>query len=117
MLSYFKKKSQERELIRAVENGNKELCEELIKKGIDVNVQDKDGNTLLMIAYKKEKGEIYNMLIRNGAFINIKNNEGEKIIDIIKKRKEEEKREVEEAFKKRDIDRWEKLVKKVEYKE
>jgi ankyrin repeat protein len=53
----------------------------LIEAGADLNLQDEDGNTALMIAVNNNNLKIVKMLIKAGA--NLKNNEGLSAIDIM----------------------------------
>jgi len=48
----------------------KELIELLIKKGININFFDKNGNTPLVYAIQSNLKSIYNLLKENGAYIN-----------------------------------------------
>ncbi|OZH54327.1 hypothetical protein AFK68_11665 [Hydrocoleum sp. CS-953] len=61
-------------LHEAVALGNKNLIELLIANGVDINIQDEDGNTALH--YGKDNQEITQLLIANGANVNAKNKEG-----------------------------------------
>ncbi|ORX79386.1 ankyrin [Anaeromyces robustus] len=49
-------------------NKKKELIELLIKKGINVNILDKKGNTPLVYAFQNDYSLIYKLLIKNGAY-------------------------------------------------
>jgi len=51
----------------------KELIELLIKKGININFFDKNGNTPLVYAIQSNLKSIYNLLKENGAYINTNN--------------------------------------------
>ncbi|ORX82034.1 ankyrin [Anaeromyces robustus] len=62
----------------------KEECiKKLIKKGCNINVQDKDGNTPLMYAVKNEYSDIVQILIKSKAIKTITNLEGKKAIDFL----------------------------------
>jgi ankyrin repeat protein len=54
-------------------NGHNDTCRCLKELGADVNLQDKDGNTALILAIKYDKKSTANMIIEDGADIEIKN--------------------------------------------
>ncbi len=57
------------------------FLEYLIKLGFDINEQDNDGNTPLMIRYQTgELEDIFDVLIKKGADINKRNNNGDNIL-------------------------------------
>ena len=66
----------ELEFISAVRANNFELVKKLIDEGVDVNYQDKYGNTALIYASRQGNKEICNLLINYGADINIQNKLG-----------------------------------------
>jgi len=47
----------------------------LIKKGVDINAQNKEGDTVLMLAAEHGKVEIVEMLLEEGVYVNIRNNQ------------------------------------------
>jgi ankyrin repeat protein len=57
-------------IIKAVENNNIRFLVKLINYGVDINIKDKYGYTLLMLAAKYGFEYIANMLIALGADIN-----------------------------------------------
>ena len=57
----------------AVLKNNRKLVKMIIEKGVDVNVEDNDGNTLLHLALRHNFEEIAMLLMVNGADINAKN--------------------------------------------
>lgn len=65
----------------AVENSDCQLAYAIINAGANTNIQNKDGDTPLHVAYKKRKYEIphdiINLLVSSGACLMIHNNEGE----------------------------------------
>jgi serine/threonine-protein phosphatase 6 regulatory ankyrin repeat subunit B len=63
-------------LIDAIISGQDAIAFCLIKKGADLNIQDKDGFTALMTAINCGNEKIANMLIRYGADVNIADNIG-----------------------------------------
>lgn len=60
------------DLFQAIESGDKDKMEQLIKQGVDVNAIDKDGWTPLHKACLKRNIEVTKLLILNGADINVK---------------------------------------------
>jgi len=54
-----------------------EFIELVIAEYIDINIQDKDGNTALMVASKMNKLDIVNMLLKYNADVTIKNKNNE----------------------------------------
>ena len=48
----------------------------LLNRGANVNTQDKDGNTPLMMAARKEDEELVSMLVEKGSDVSLMNNEG-----------------------------------------
>ncbi|KAK7868044.1 hypothetical protein R5R35_007495 [Gryllus longicercus] len=52
--------------------GNREELRELIKKGADINRQDKEGNSALHVALENGKLDCAEFLIKKGADVNIK---------------------------------------------
>ncbi|WP_133130209.1 ankyrin repeat domain-containing protein [Legionella yabuuchiae] len=67
----------------AVSSGNVGLIQWLIDtKKIDINAQDKSGETALHCATRKNKREVIELLTCNGADLTIKNNEGQRAYEI-----------------------------------
>ena len=60
----------------AEENGQSEISEILINKGIDINAKDKDGNTPLIYSFKNVHRRIIKLLIDKGADVTAKNKDG-----------------------------------------
>lgn len=54
----------------------------LIKAGAELNVQDREGNTPLLIACRYGNEKVVRYLIKSGADITLKNNKGETAMDI-----------------------------------
>jgi len=54
----------------------------LIKRGTDVNMVDRDGNTLLVQAVRKNMPTLVDFLIRNRARLNTRNKNGETALSI-----------------------------------
>ena len=54
----------------ASENGNKDIVELLIEKGIDINLNDKLGNNALHFASQNCHKDIVDLLIEKGIDIN-----------------------------------------------
>ena len=61
--------------------GNKEICEILIKNGANVNLNDHDGKTPIIMAAATGNFEIFRLLVNNGAKIDIKDYFGWDIYD------------------------------------
>ena len=74
-----------KQLVNAVLDGNFEKVQLLLKKGVDINSKDEDGDTALMIASSEGHLEIVKLLLlRKGADVNIKNNDGKTALDLAK---------------------------------
>lgn len=58
----------------------------LVKAGVDLNAQDREGNTPLLIACRNSGEKVIRYLIKSGADINIKNSKGETAMDIAAER-------------------------------
>lgn len=58
---------------------------ELIKLGADVNKQNKEGNTAIILALKGKLFPIVQILMRNGADLEIKNKKGESFNSLVSK--------------------------------
>ena len=54
----------------------------LIKAGAELNVQDSDGNTPLLLACKNSNEKVVRYLLRSGADAAIQNNKGETAMDL-----------------------------------
>lgn len=59
-------------LIHAIVKGNTETAKELIKIGVNLNLQDDKGNTPLILAVIYNNIEIVRLLVQAGALVNIK---------------------------------------------
>jgi len=53
-----------------------QLIETFIQSGVDINEQDNEGNTPLLVAVEKNDLETVQLLIENGADVNLRNQEG-----------------------------------------
>lgn len=49
----------------------------LLKQGLDVNLQDAKGNTLLMLASYHGKAEVVRLLLKSGAQVDLRNDKGQ----------------------------------------
>jgi ankyrin repeat protein len=69
-----------------VDNGGEShnILKYLIDNGADVNRQDKEGNTALMMAAKYNRAENAKLLLKSGADTKLKNKEGKTALDIAK---------------------------------
>ena len=66
------------EMVKAIRTGNKEEVAQLVSEGIDVNLQDKDGNTAFMLASYRGHNEIMKFLSEHPKVDkNIRNHNGE----------------------------------------
>ncbi|MED4534792.1 ankyrin repeat domain-containing protein [Metabacillus fastidiosus] len=66
--------SRNEQLIQAVEHKNTETIKKLIKDGVNVNTQDSEGRTAVMIATYNNDVESAKLLISSGADVNIQDN-------------------------------------------
>lgn len=64
------------EFFLACKYGNDTLVEQLINDGIDINLQNKYGQTALLLALEEEQLSLAEMLINKGANVNIATNDG-----------------------------------------
>ncbi|KAG4095768.1 ankyrin [Neocallimastix lanati (nom. inval.)] len=64
-----------------ISNCDNDDIEKIIKKGCNVNIKDKDGNTPLIYAVQSNRKYIAKLLIKYGAIKNIKNYNGKEAID------------------------------------
>lgn len=63
-------------LHQACKSGYKEICEDLLKKGADIEAQDKFGTRAIHTASKSGHAHIVSLLLQNGAKVNAKDNDG-----------------------------------------
>lgn len=63
-------------LLMSATAGNQEIVQLLINSTINLNTQDKNGDTALILAVKHEHKEIVSLLIKANVNINIQNNKG-----------------------------------------
>ena len=66
----------------AVERCNKEIAENIITNGANVNAKDRFDNTPLHYAVQTDQKEIIELLIAKGADVNAKNNNGRTPLDL-----------------------------------
>jgi ankyrin repeat protein/class 3 adenylate cyclase/tRNA A-37 threonylcarbamoyl transferase component Bud32 len=62
--------------IAAAENGDKAKVEDLLKKGVDVNTENKNGDTALIRVIKNRRESMFNTLLKKGAAVNTKDIHG-----------------------------------------
>ncbi|KLI55201.1 ankyrin repeat domain-containing protein, partial [Brachyspira hyodysenteriae] len=60
----------------AVRTDNIEMAKLLIEHGSDINIKNKDGKNMIMIACEKGNEEMFNLLLENNADINEKSSWG-----------------------------------------
>ena len=64
-------------------NGTYYACVEfLIEKGALLDMQDNEGNTALIIAYKNGDGDLFMLLVNKGADVNLQNKKGRSMLMI-----------------------------------
>lgn len=68
-----------------VEKGSIKPVSQLIEQGVDVNIRDKNGDTPLMIAVRKNDSTMVNLLLNKGASTIVMNNTGEHALGIAQK--------------------------------
>ncbi|MBN8828201.1 MAG: ankyrin repeat domain-containing protein [Sphingobacteriia bacterium] len=73
------------DLIYQTHLGSVENIKQIIALGYDLNIQDEDGNTPLIISLKDKQHKIAELLIRAGADTQIEDNEGNSILDLARK--------------------------------
>ena len=64
------------------------MIETLVKRGANVNINDSEGETPLMLAVRYSSGEVVRTLIDAGADVNAKNKKGETVLSIAEKSRE-----------------------------
>lgn len=64
------------QIIKAVMNGDIDTVNVLIRDKVDLNVQDAQGNTAVMVAAELGYNSILELLIKNNAGVDMKNNDG-----------------------------------------
>ena len=64
-------------LVSAAHNGNIALVQKLLDEGVDVNIQDNEGYTALILASTYRHIDIVKLLLNSGANTNFQNNVGE----------------------------------------
>ncbi len=70
---------------KKLEYSNFEIVKKLVECGADVNIQDRNGNTPLHLAYLRRDQEMINFLLDKGADQNLKNNSNETPSDMSNK--------------------------------
>ena len=73
MLNQSERELFKNDLLYQVLFGSRRSVRELLKKGMDVNIQDKDGNTALVIASYNGRADIVKLLLANGADFDLQN--------------------------------------------
>ena len=75
-ISLRRKEKLQAQLMDAATNGNIKLVNELIIAGADVNANDNNGVTALMVASREGHTSCIEMLVARGADVNAKNDSG-----------------------------------------
>jgi ankyrin repeat protein len=70
-------------LIDASKVGDVNEVKRQIKKGVDLDIMDNDGNTALIWASRSNHGEVVKLLIEAGANLNIRDNWGDTALILI----------------------------------
>ena len=100
-------KSDSRELLETVKSyntrDNYERVTQLIKKNVNINFQDKDGNTALMFASYNKNLNIVKLLLNNGANPNLQDKNGNTVLinnleNFIKNQKNKESYVARQSF-------------------
>ncbi len=84
MLSWWRSLLRKPQWWNYAATGNVEGIQALINAGIDVNQQDKEGNTVLMGAAGYRRTAIVRLLLNNGADVMIKNKKEKTVYDLAK---------------------------------
>lgn len=77
---------------------NEEGLNVILGAGVDINTQDSNGNTALLLASKEDKGEAVRNLMRYGADDTIKNTQGESVSQIVSSLNHSSARNAYEGF-------------------
>lgn len=64
-------------LFKSLNNNNLEVCKIIIASGADINSQNEEGVTPLILAIEKENIDLVNLLITAGADVEAKNDDGD----------------------------------------
>ena len=93
LIVYFKRKddaaaaveASKSDLARAAANGKLNAVTALVQSGADVNEQDEDGGTALMLAARNNRGAVVAYLLKHGANSELKTKAGASALGIAKK--------------------------------
>ena len=66
----------------ALIRGESDSAIELIQRGVDANTVDKDGNTLLIQALRRDMSPLFDFLLKKRARMNVRNKNGETALSI-----------------------------------
>ena len=94
-------------MLNYLNDDSEKIAKILIKKGINIDSQDKDGNTALMVAFKYGtwKHWFIELFLKKGASVNIRNKEGVPALGIAIERRRDDMQDVEMLMeKKADLD-------------
>ncbi|KAK6088470.1 ankyrin repeat-containing protein [Seiridium cupressi] len=69
--------------VSQIEEPSKLLVSHLLSSGANVNAQDRDGNTSLMISLKRNRISLATMLLDRGANIDVANNDSERGLHVV----------------------------------
>ncbi len=79
--------SYDGDIFDAVEFGDLESLKMYWQDGIDIDYQEKEGNTLLILAVYYGWEEIVQFLLSKGPNLHLKNKEGDTALDIARKKR------------------------------
>lgn len=76
----------DKDLLLAAKEGNLSMVKKAIREGADIDIKDKDGNTVLMIAALKDYPSLVKYLLKYVDLI-VRNNQGKNVLDLARTEK------------------------------